>query len=237
MKEFLESANKMAKDISTMDGGDVEILEKSVGISSHGDYGAKEYTRFINLSKRILFNWLKKSDSKGICKQYITPKYEPTEIPKKRLQIYDNWKEKWQNSVEKMTKSDVEKLFDEYDKVFFEGDIRAYISNSDTKLSFENDGTGTFSTEGLCFKDTCNYVITIPVKYFANIKQGSKTNVAGHQCFDQLECVQRVIEHELCHLIIFMFCSDFLVAEQHGELFMDTVRDLFGHTDYHHYIF
>ena len=118
------------------------------------------------------------------------------------------------------------KVFSEYTDISNKGKFT---------LKFKTSGEDTFTTEGICTHKVCDYVVTIPIAYFKGVN--GITNVAGHMCKDQLECLLRVIEHELVHLIIFMFCGDPFITDQHGELFMNMVGDLFGHTDFRHYIF
>ena len=134
-----------------------------------------------------------------------------------------------------MTSKDLHNVFTQYDKLCFDGDIEKYVSEANFTLKFRTSGEDTFTTEGICIQKICDYIVTIPIKYFRNVN--GITNVAGHLCKDQLECLLRVIEHELAHLIIFMFCGDQFITDQHGELFMNIVKDLFGHTDFRHYIF
>lgn len=152
------------------------------------------------------------------------------EISQKRQQIYDAFNQ-FSNTVIDMTPDDLYKLVLMYDKVFFQGQIKQSAKN----LKLKSNGDEGFMTESFCFKNTCNYIITIPVEKFAGIN--GITMVAGHECKDQLECLLRVIEHEIVHLLIFMNCQNYFMTSQHNKLFMDTAKKLFAHTDHRHYIF
>lgn len=156
------------------------------------------------------------------------------ELSNIRKSIYDKFKT-FKNSVTAMSSDDLRKFFYEYDRLCFNGDITKFMSDSNYTLGFKTSGEDTFTTEGICARGICNYVITIPTMYFGRVT--GMTNVAGHQCKDQLECLQRVVEHELVHLIIFIFCGDSFITDQHGPMFMDIAKNLFAHTDHRHYIF
>jgi hypothetical protein len=170
----------------------------------------------------------------GKCAPY-TKHIAPAEMDKIRKKIHKEFQQ-FTHSVSDMTEADLERLFDAYDREVFSGDLKEYINSVKYSLTFKLAGEETFTTEGFCSLASCDYTITIPIHFFDRVKRGKPTNVAGHQCYDQIECLQRVMEHEMTHLIIFMFCGDPFVTNQHGKLFMSMVGDLFGHTDYHHYI-
>jgi hypothetical protein len=170
---------------------------------------------------------------KNKCSRY-RKKLTAEEIAEIRKTAYDTFK-RFKDSVGSMTVSDLQKLFSLYDKLCFNGDVEKYIKDANFSLKFKTSGEQTFTTEGICTHRVCNYTMTIPTAYFKNVH--GPTIVAGQSCKDQLDCLLRVIEHELVHLIIFMFCGDSFITDQHGELFMNMVERLFGHTDYRHYIF
>ena len=167
------------------------------------------------------------------CKRY-NKKFTQKEIAKIRSEIYNKFI-RFKNSVSSMTSKELHDLFIMYDKLCFNGEIYDYIKQKKFSLTFKTSGEDTFTTEGICTFQICEYIITIPIHYFDKVN--GITNVAGHMCNDQLECLLRVMEHELVHLIIFIFCGDIFVADQHGPLFMNMVRNLFHHTDHRHYIF
>ena len=169
---------------------------------------------------------------KELCYRY-KKKFDEKTLAAKRVKIYDKFIAK-KDAFYLMKSNDIKDIFSEYDRVFFDGGLAKYINGSDFTLIFKTSGEPTFTTEGFCFRKKCEYTMTIPVSFFKNVK--GLTNVAGQMCKDQLECLQRVIEHEICHLIVFMFCGDPLETEQHGKLFMEIVSDLFSHTDPNHYL-
>jgi hypothetical protein len=159
-------------------------------------------------------------------------RFTDQDIKEKSSIIYSRFI-KFKDSVGDLTIEDLENIFKSYDEQFFNGDIERYMKNKKYKLIFKTDGEPTFTTEGVCSNTRCSYIITLPIKKF---KKGAAL-VGGILCKDQLECLQRAMEHELTHLIIFMFCGDEIISDQHGELYMNMVSGYFRHEDYRHYIF
>ena len=169
----------------------------------------------------------------GKCMRY-TKKIAPAKMNEIRAKIYKQFV-RFKDSVTKMTAADLLALLEAYDRICFNGDILRLMKEMNHTIAFKTSGEPTFTTEGICTHNTCEYKITILTKRFGEVR--GPTNVAGHMCKDQLECLLRVLEHEMCHLIIFVFCTDLYISDQHGPLFMNTISELFGHTDHRHYIF
>ena len=196
-----------------------------------------------NLSNKILEKEFPKQ-IKGKCLTFILAKEKSIkEIDEKRKSIYNKFI-KYENSVTEITPEILRQIFDEYDKQWFNNDLNNYIKKNNVKFEFFINGSTpgeTFSTEGICFPSpsttACQYKITIPRDHFGKVTGKKLVNVAGHYCKNQLECLLRVIEHEIIHLIIFMLCGDVVMTEEHDNLFQSLTLKLFNHTDYHHYIF
>ncbi len=218
------------KDLETFSEQDIKTLSKYYKTSPDIE----------SIGTAIIKDQVPKTVNKK-CLAYI---HSPDQknIEKIRKQIYQTFI-KWSDQVTSMTSQDLRSLFDEYDKLVFQGDLNKFIKENNIKFSFytKSEIKGeTFSTEGICFgpeSSQCEYKMTIPLEHFNKVTGKKMVNVAGHMCKDQLECLMRVIEHEMCHLIIFMYCGDIVLADQHGKLFTDMTSKLFKHTDYHHYIF
>lgn len=215
------------QDLKKMDKTDLEILSKYLRLNGNIDYE--------KMAKKIVY-----MHTDGIpwkdrdkCIRY-SKKLKPKELERIRQKIYNHFSH-FKNSVYKMSSTDLKNIFQMYDSECFDNDISNFMTDKDFTLKFKTSGEATFTTEGICNLLKCDYTITIPTAPFERVN--GVTNVAGHLCKDQLECLQRVIEHELVHLIIFIFCQDGFIADQHGPLFMRIVKDLFNHTDHRHYIF
>lgn len=138
---------------------------------------------------------------------------------------------KRKNGVKSLSPHDLGRLFKLYDREWFNGRIQTLLKQGGHTVAFEVDGDSGFKTIGVC-AEACDYTITIPTKLFATARNG--TIVAGVRCVDPLDCVMRVVEHELVHLLVFTFCESHFVTNQHSRLFMSLANKLFGHVEYSH---
>jgi hypothetical protein len=166
------------------------------------------------------------------CKVYLN-KMSSEDIKEKSKKIYDNFKEDYKDNVSKMSIVELNQMFKMYDDIFFDGELLTFLQEKGYTLKLKTGGEETFTTESICGWKSCSYFITIPLQKFKK----SATMVGGKFCKNQLECLQRAMEHEIVHLIIFMFCKDETISDQHGRLYMNMVSGLFGHKDYRHFIF
>lgn len=212
-EEIIATATRMNIDC---DGKDMEYICKQVA-----------YKLVYTHNTRI-----PEADNGGKCMRY-TKKIASAKLNEIRRKIYKQFS-RFKNSVPKMKPTDLHALLKAYDDTCFNGDILRLMREMKYTIEFKTRGEPTFTTEGICTHTTCEYTITILTEKFSRVN--GITNVAGHMCNDQLECLMRVLEHELCHLIIFVFCTDIYIADQHGPLFINTISELFGHRDVRHYI-
>jgi hypothetical protein len=133
------------------------------------------------------------------------------------------------NRVDQMTTQDIMQVLRDYDKLCFDNYIFQHLLLHKNTIKIQLEGEKLFTTEAYCRK-SCAFVITIPLFYFRRVKSQGATLVAGQPCYTQFECLLRVLEHEMTHLIIFMLCRDQDLSNYHGKLFMDTIYKLWGHT-------
>lgn len=142
------------------------------------------------------------------------------------------------NSVYEMDSNCISQIFDMYDEQYFNNSIHKYMEENSFGLTFKTEGKYTFTTEGICIFKKCNYTITLPLHYFKVFNgEPDGVNVAGQNCMTQLEALLRVIEHEIVHLIMFIYEYNVQESEEHGETFMRLAHEFFGHTDHRHYMF
>lgn len=228
---FKEQVNETIKDLLNYPKKDLKLLARKMNINCDNktdDIICNDIATqivYINTHTLPFYNREK-------CERF-TKKLSNEKLSIIRKNIYEKYK-KYSQSISKISIIELRQLFEDYDNQCFNGDLQKYIFDKQYILEFKTSGEKTFTTEGICMT-TCNYTITIPVNFFDKVN--GIVNVAGLLCNDQLECLQRVIEHEIIHLIIFMMCDDKLITEQHGQFFMDIAKDLFRHTDYRHYMF
>jgi len=169
---------------------------------------------------------------------YYTKTLSVEDIESRRAQIYNKFKD--YTNVCRLSPKQLKEMIMEYDKVWFGGDLFGYLESKKQPISIKVSGLEDFTTESACIADKCMYTMTLPLHKFAKFDSNKKdglVKVGGKDCKDHVEGLQIVIEHELVHLIIFMFCGSITVSDEHGTLFKNTVKKLFGHTDIHHYIF
>lgn len=222
--EFKELVKLSTTDLLTYNPTDLNVMADYMGVS------AKNSTELASQIAQKIVSINSQSIPNCECASTFVKKRN---IQKLRSQIYKKY-HKFKDSVTNMEGDDLAAIFKDYDADFFNNKISEKINDNGYTLGFKTNGTRTFTTEGICAFDKCDYTITIPVDIFKTVN--GATNVAGHICYDQLECLLRVIEHELVHLIIFIFCKDTFVTDQHGPLFQNLINQIFGHTDIHHYI-
>jgi hypothetical protein len=216
--------NELAAELLRESSDDILILAKHFGITNKS-----RNTQCFKIAKTLIDNQMKP----GKCIQY-TKDRSHQEINTLREKVFAKHL-MFRDRVVDMTADDLKNLFNSYDELFFEGRITKHLAAEKFSLEFKTQGTRTFQTDGFCFNAVCNYIITIPTAVFENVK--AITLVAGHPCHNQLECLLRVMEHEIVHLLIFSTCYDQGVSDQHAAFFMKMVSDLFGHTDHRHQIF
>jgi hypothetical protein len=157
------------------------------------------------------------------------PKFEYTDeyIEKHRKLIYPYSEKFFKNPTIK----NLEKIFQNYNKYFFNN----YLIKSSIKVTFKLSGLPTFNTQGYCFRTSCNYTITIPLSILKKIK--GPTKIAGILCNDPPDCLLKIMEHELTHLLLFVWCNDTSISDSHGKLFKDTVYKMFRHITTNHEIY
>jgi len=175
------------------------------------------------------------------CHQYCQNALQAAEIQQKRQLIYQQIAPL--GNVSTMTDQHLGYLFQVYDYLFFQN--RIGTAQSPTVIFRFEFGRGT-STAGYCKRvqrnTVCTYTISIARPVFAKAfsETGAIETVNGLQCRNQLEALQLVFEHELAHLIVYLWCYEEMHAgvkrQVHGALFQTLARNLFGHTDFRHYI-
>jgi hypothetical protein len=232
MLSFEEAVDISAKDLMNYSDEQIRDLADKLNIPIVD----KEYMVRTVAEKIILTNadsemLLTTQEEPDKCRTYLN-RLNSEQIKEKSKKIYEEFRE-YKNSVGTMKVEDLNTMFKMYDDIFFNGEILEYLTDKKYSLKFQTGGESTFTTESVCGWETCSYIITIPVEKFKK----KATIVGGKFCKDQLECLQRAMEHEIVHLIIFMFCKDETISDQHGRLYMNMVSGLFGHKDYKHFIF
>jgi hypothetical protein len=150
------------------------------------------------------------------------------EIGIKRLHIHDS--SAIAGNFKDLTPSDLEVLFNLYDKEFFGGLISKRLNTEGSMISFEV--SESINTYGVCIptkiKNITNYTLSFPITKYLNLfRTGEKElRAGGAKCWDRLSCLQLTFEHELMHLIIMLY--KFPVKDKHGKLFQCMMDAFFN---------
>ena len=132
-----------------------------------------------------------------------------------------------------------------YDSYFLLNLINTKLNTNTISLStkFDNSSKNAGTCSRTNGKSKIDYVITISKTLISQVND-TETN-CGLQCNDQLQCLLLTLEHELIHLIIFLYYYHNIIYidsngkkrhKHHGELFQSLAHNLFSHTDFTHSI-
>ena len=143
-----------------------------------------------------------------------------------------------------ITSVDLARLFDLYDERFFQGHIHRALQEQHSLLNFRlaprmtRAGGKTFRWRPQLRQ---NGQMVIPARFeiaisttllfqtFRDVQREVRIN--GHICGDRLQALQRIMEHELLHLIEMLVWDE---SSCKGENFKALAHRLFAHTDVTH---
>lgn len=136
--------------------------------------------------------------------------------------------------------SDLGMLFQITDEEFFDGEVsRVCEQKAARPLSFRlstrmttSGGMTTMQSSNSRRKPTTEFEIAIATTpLFATFRQQSTAIVSGVRCRDRLQALQRIMEHEMVHLIEMLLWND---SNCSASPFKNVVRRFFGHTESNH---
>lgn len=142
--------------------------------------------------------------------------------------------------IELMTERHLLYIFQLYDRLFLQDRIAQFFhEHPEQQLRFKF-GKGT-SSAGCCKHQKQDGITmhTISISRPVMLRACSKNStelVNGLQAQDRLECLLLTFEHELVHLMLYLWRSSGQPREVHGPLFKTIARNLFGHTSFYHNI-
>lgn len=152
-----------------------------------------------------------------------------------------------QPNFEKLTVSNVRTLFDLYDDLFFDHQIKQYSNQSNSSIDFEVTTSEKATTAGRCRRKGCEYILSFPNGLYQQLFTSSTTrgrplDLAGWTCSDRLECLMIIFEHEVVHLLMMLWGYDGKVKKgagkkiyaSHGTLYQCILKYYFRHTEYTH---
>ncbi len=130
-------------------------------------------------------------------------------------------------------------MFDLYDRHFFDHAFNRYLvppNKFDVKFT-----THATTTAGYCKRTGCEYSIEINKSIFTDkLFTGAERYHAanGVVCRTKLDCLQLVMEHEMIHLLQYIWrqCGN-SKQRAHGKEFKRLAKAIFGHTETKHELF
>lgn len=140
-------------------------------------------------------------------------------------------------TISALSVADLQLLFQLYDRIFFQGWFKEHFKG---KLKFSLSRRMTRSAGlTLCPKNIdkikpeqliIEIRIGVDLFFQYGVVEGSKT-VCGIDTCDSLKALQLVFEHELCHVLEFIY---FKKSSCKQERFKTMANNLFGHTESYH---
>lgn len=135
---------------------------------------------------------------------------------------------------------DIERLFDLYDGLFFDGGCRQLLGDAPLgfRLSKRMTQAGGKATRR-AYRDRfggkvrMEYEIAVATTLlFQTFQEDHRAVVmSGIECRDRLEALQRVMEHEMTHLVELLIWED---SSCSASRFQSIANRFFGHTDHRH---
>lgn len=133
---------------------------------------------------------------------------------------------------------DLEVLFDRIDLLYFSGRVRATAEHLGRPISFRvsrrmtNSGGITTTRYPSNKRQPIEYEIAIAsTLLFESFRDAKPISVTGMLCTSRLQAVQRVMEHEMIHLIEMLLWNDSSCA---ARRFQGIANRLFGHKQSSH---
>lgn len=131
---------------------------------------------------------------------------------------------------------DLAMLFHEYDRAFFDGNIRRSLG--DTQLEFDlskrmtSAGGSTTRRKHRCGRPWFEIKVSTPI-LFGSFRDDDHRPIttSGILCRDRLDAMQRVMEHEIVHLIEWWLWDESSCSKSR---FHSITRRFFGHTENKH---
>lgn len=135
--------------------------------------------------------------------------------------------------------ADLGMLFQVTDELFFAGDIARYVEKHYAKpLTFRLStrmttagGTTTMVRPGTRERETEFEIAIATTPLFGTFKHERHAKVGGVRCSSRLEALQRIMEHEIVHLIELLGTGD---SNCQAGPFRTLVRNYFGHRESNH---
>lgn len=136
--------------------------------------------------------------------------------------------------------SDLERIFNLYDDMFFDGRIRSKLRSDRSNISFRlskrmtSAGGKTTRWQYGRKSDTRAPRFEIAISttlLFESFQNGDPLMVTGLECVNRMQALQRVMEHEIIHLTEMLVWLD---SSCSAPRFLKLANNFFGHREAHH---
>ena len=135
------------------------------------------------------------------------------------------------------------KLFQYYDKHCFDNKLMEMLQEKNRNIVFSTNLRGKHKAGEHGYDPAKNqHTIKINTTLIDSLDWSKSYICNGIEIKDRLSAIRNIFEHELVHLYINLIGKDRLIKSgpgknmytPHGTLFQETVKKLFGHTDFRH---
>jgi hypothetical protein len=178
------------------------------------------------------------ADIVGPCR-YMHKQLSAAEIKERRGRVTQGYRHS--HSLDGFDVTQLRELFDLYDRHFFDNAFNRYlVPPNKFEVKFTTHAT---TTAGFCSRTGCDYYISINKSIFTDrLFTGAAQHfhaANGLVCRTKLDCLQLVMEHEMIHLVQFIWHHQCGNSKQraHGREFKRLAKNIFGHTETKHELF
>ena len=175
-----------------------------------------------------------------VCNYFINNKFSNKEIAKKKKKIYQILNKTLSKSLE-LSNENIRDMFILYDHVFLFDQFYNYLTENQIKVNFKiNNSDEVKDILGQTNIDNDSHTITIYTDNLRKLILNKYIKIGGIKCYDKLQCLMNVFEHELIHLLVHVFClkrdllershNDKCTDSGHSNTFNIILKNIFGHT-------
>lgn len=141
-----------------------------------------------------------------------------------------------------LKKKHLKHIYDLYDELVYNGELGRKLREKNKEIRFQlSKGTEKSRIGGWCKPTNEGFIINFPKTLFESLVCPVKNS--GIVCQNRLLSLMVTLEHEMTHLIIFLFGKykkkrddPSGIYTTHGKLFRYLTHYYFGHTEYHHHM-
>ncbi len=224
---------------------DSSISDLQTGLSVDETHSRSRTLRLIG-SRHLCDNALMRKRTKAqseLLQQVRNRNYSPARRDALQREIFEHLLLNSSNirsgNFDVISAADLGMLFQVTDELFFGGSITRFVeSNFNKPLTFRLStrmttagGTTTMTSLGPARGETEFEIAIATTPLFATYKVESRAKVGGVVCHTRLEALQRIMEHEVIHLVELLATDD---SNCQAKQFRLWVGDYFGHRESNH---